>query len=168
MRCEIRDARCAMRVFFFNYHDNLMLTFALPCSSSNGEMVNYSNIAADCGVSAPTVKEYFQILLDTLTGHFLPSYQKKPKRRVILAPKFYYFDVGITNYLLKRGSIAQGGESFGKAFEQFLFQEIHAHSSYSGLHYPVSNDPHPRKLGNIMVLPWRLFLQRIWGGEVMQ
>jgi uncharacterized protein len=66
---------------------------------SNGEMVNYSNIASDCGISAPTVKEYFQILEDTLTGRFLPSFQKKPKRRVILAPKFYFFDMGVANYL---------------------------------------------------------------------
>ena len=32
---------------------------------SNGEMVNYTNIASECGVSAPTIKEYFQILADT-------------------------------------------------------------------------------------------------------
>ena len=40
---------------------------------SNGEIVNYANIASDCGVSAPTVKEYFQILEDTMTGRFLAS-----------------------------------------------------------------------------------------------
>jgi predicted AAA+ superfamily ATPase len=39
---------------------------------SNGEIVNYTNIAAECGVSGPTVKEYFQILEDTMTGRFLP------------------------------------------------------------------------------------------------
>jgi uncharacterized protein len=104
---------------------------------SNGEMVNYSNIASDCGISAPTVREYFQILEDTLIGRFLPSFQKNPKRRVILAPKFYFFDVGLVNYLLKRGTISLGSESFGKAFEHFIFQEISAHSHYSGLSYPI-------------------------------
>ena len=104
---------------------------------SNGELVNYSNIATDCGVSAPTVKEYFQILEDTLTGRFLPSYQKRPKRRVILSPKFYYFDIGIANYLLKRGNIEQGSESFGKAFEHFIFNDLQSHSHYTRLHYPI-------------------------------
>ena len=104
----------------------------------NGEIVNYSNISAECGVSSPTVRGYFQILEDTLTGRFLPSFQKKPKRRVILAPKFYYFDIGITNFLLKRKSIVQGNETFGKAFEHFIYNEIYAHSQYSDLHYPVS------------------------------
>lgn len=105
---------------------------------SNGEIVNYSNIASECGVSSPTIKEYFQILEDTLIGRFLPSYQKKPKRRVILTPKFYYFDVGLANYLLKRGTIQLGSESFGKAFEHFIFHELISHSSYSGLNYRIS------------------------------
>lgn len=117
---------------------NSFSRFLEAAAFSNGEMVNYSNIASDCGVSPPTVKEYFQILEDTLTGRFLPSFQKKPKRRVILAPKFYYFDIGITNYLLKRGRIEMGSESFGKVFEHFIYQEIYAHSRYSGLNYPLS------------------------------
>ncbi|MCK9457659.1 MAG: AAA family ATPase, partial [Candidatus Riflebacteria bacterium] len=104
---------------------------------SNGEMVNYTNIASECGVSAPTIKEYFQILADTLTGNFLPSFQKRPKRRVILAPKFYFFDVGIVNFLLKRGQIEQGSEMYGNAFEHFIYQEMVAHSQYSGIQYPL-------------------------------
>ncbi len=103
----------------------------------NGEMVNFTNIASDCGVSIPTVREYFQILEDTLCGRFLPSFQKRPKRRVILAPKFYFFDVGVANYLLKRGKIVHGSEAFGSAFEHFIYLELLAHSHYSGLNYPI-------------------------------
>ena len=105
---------------------------------SNGEMVNYSNIAGECGISPPTVREYFQILEDTMTGRFLPSYQKRPKRRVILAPKFYYFDPGIAGFLLKRGKIEMGSEVFGNAFEHFIYHEIYSHSHYSDLNYPLS------------------------------
>ena len=94
--------------------------FLEVASFSNGEIVNYSNIATECGVSAPTVKEYFQILEDTLIGRFLPSYNKKPKQRVILVPKFYYFDLAISNHFLKRVSILPGSEIFGRAFEHFI------------------------------------------------
>jgi predicted AAA+ superfamily ATPase len=111
--------------------------FLESAAFSNGEMVNYANIASDCGVSAVTVKEYFQILEDTLIGRFLPSYQKKPKRRVITAPKFYFFDIGIVNHLLKRGKIEVGSELFGNAFEHFIYNELYAHSSYSGIDYPI-------------------------------
>lgn len=105
---------------------------------SNGEMVNFSNIASDTGVSVPTVKEYFQILEDTLIGRYLESFRKKAKRRVILAPRFYFFDVGIANALLRRGKIELGNEIYGKAFEHFIYQEIYAHAQYSGLHYPIT------------------------------
>jgi predicted AAA+ superfamily ATPase len=187
---------------------------------TNGEMVNYSNIASETGVSVPTIKEYFQILENTLLGRYLPSFQKNPKRRVITAPKFYLFDVGIVNSLLNRGKIEAGNEIFGKAFEHFIYQEIYAHSRYSDLNYPVkywrtasqieidfvlgdhevaievkataaatnrhlkglksfaeeyatkklilvTNDPYPRLVENISVLPWNVFLQRLWGGEII-
>lgn len=105
---------------------------------TNGEMVNYTNIASETGVSVNTVKSYFKILDDTLLGRYLPSFQKKPKRRVITAPKFYLFDIGIVNSLLNRGKIEPGNEIFGKAFEHFIYQEIYAHSRYSDLNYNIS------------------------------
>lgn len=112
--------------------------FLEAASLNNGEVVNFINIARECGVSGPTVKEYFQILVDMLLARFVPAFQKRPKRRVIHAPKFYLFDVGIANALLKRRTISAGSEIFGHAFEQFIFQEVIAHSHYSGLEYPVS------------------------------
>ena len=42
---------------------------------SHGELTNYANIARDCGVDAKTVKEYYQILVDTLLGTFIEPYQ---------------------------------------------------------------------------------------------
>ncbi|MDR3250364.1 MAG: DUF4143 domain-containing protein, partial [Tannerella sp.] len=49
----------------------------------------------------------------------------------IQSPKFYYFDVGIANYLLKRKNIEQGTDNFGHAFEHLLMQEIIAYLGYS-------------------------------------
>lgn len=39
----------------------------------NGEVVNYTNIAQDVGVSAAAVKDYYTILVDTLLGDFVPA-----------------------------------------------------------------------------------------------
>jgi len=68
--------------------------FLSAAALSDGELVNFTNIARDCGISGPTVREHFQILVDTLLGSFLPAYTKRPKRLVIQAPKFYFADVG--------------------------------------------------------------------------
>lgn len=105
---------------------------------SNGEIVNYTNIATETGVSSVTVKEYFEILQDTLIAYFVPSYRKRPKRRVFNAPKFYFFDVGIASFLLKRGEIVPQSENFGRALEHFVLQELIAHSHYSGMDYKIS------------------------------
>jgi predicted AAA+ superfamily ATPase len=103
------------------------LEIAAQCS---GEMIVYNNIAQDCGISAHTVKEYFNILEQTLIGYLIPGFSSTTKRRAILAPKFYYFDVGIVNYLLKRKNLEPGNDAFGHAFEHLLMQEIIACLSY--------------------------------------
>lgn len=104
--------------------------FLNAAALSDGEMVNFATIARDCGVSAPASKEYFQILVDTMLGHFLEAYRKRPKRRVIGAPKFYFSDVGVVNNLAKRGYLEPGSELFGKAFENWVFHELNAQRSY--------------------------------------
>jgi predicted AAA+ superfamily ATPase len=98
---------------------------------SDTEPVNFSTIARDCGVSSQTIKGYFQILEDTLLGRWLPSYRKRPKRRIAISPKFYFADVGTVNFLAKRGRIEQGAELFGKAFENWCFHELNAYNIYS-------------------------------------
>ncbi len=112
--------------------------FLEAAALTNGEVVNQTNIARECGLSVPTVADYFDILVETLVGRFVPAYQARPKRRTVSAPRFYFFDVGLANYLLQRGDISPRTEAFGKAFEHFLFQEIKAHAHYSGANYPVS------------------------------
>jgi len=105
---------------------------------SHGELINYANISRDCGTDAKTVKEYFQILADTLLGRLLLPYKKRQERQVIgKAPKFYLFDVGVAGAITKRHVVEEKGEGFGRAFEHFVFMELTAHASYSELHYDL-------------------------------
>lgn len=97
---------------------------------SDGEMLNYSNIATECGVSAKTVKSYYQILYDTMLGYEIPAYRKVIKRQIVQAPKFYYFDVGLSNYLMGRHNLKRGSDDYGHAFEHFVMQEIIAYKGY--------------------------------------
>lgn len=105
--------------------------FLEAAALTSGEMLVYSNIAADCGVSSVTVKSYFEILVDTLFGYFVPAYTKTVKRKLIQAPKFYLFDVGVTNYLLRRSHLRQGSPEYGHAFEHFVIQELIAYLGYN-------------------------------------
>lgn len=105
---------------------------------SDGEMLNYSNIASDCGVSAKTVKSYFQILYDTLIGYEIPAFRKEIKRKVMQAPRFYYFDVGIANYLMGCNSLRRGTDDYGHAFEHLVMQEIIAYKGYNDKRETIS------------------------------
>jgi len=105
---------------------------------SDGEIVNFSNVARECGVSSHTTKSYFQILEDTLLGRWLPSYRRRAKRRVIGSPKFYFVDVGVVNRLARRGEILPGSELYGKAFENWVFHELTAYNSYRESGQPLS------------------------------
>ena len=189
---------------------------------SHGQVLNFSNIARDCGVDAKTVREYFRILVDTLLGVFVEPFSRRRSRAVIVrAPKFYLFDVGVAGYLSGRRLDRAAGPAFGQALEHYLLMEILAFRSYrerdvpvrywrtkSGLevdfvlgreaevaievkgtgrvrpedtkgirafceeHRPrraivVSNDPAPRRAGDVDVLPWRAFLERLWGNAIV-
>jgi uncharacterized protein len=104
--------------------------FLTAAALADGQLVNYSTISRDCGVSPYAAKEYFQVLVDTLLGTFLPAYRKRPKRRVVQTPKFYFADVGVVNHLARRGTLAPGTELIGAAFENWVFHELSAYRAY--------------------------------------
>ena len=104
--------------------------FLDAASLSDGEVVNVSNVARECGVSQHTAKNYFGVLVDMLLARWVPSYRSRPKRRVIQAPKFYFADVGIVNRLARRGTLAPGSELYGKAFENWVCHELSAWLGY--------------------------------------
>jgi len=106
---------------------------------SHGELTNYSNIARDCGVDSKTVREYYQILVDTLLAVRIEPFKKRQSRQVITkASKYYMFDVGVAGYLIKRHLAELKGAEFGKAFEHFLLMEIVAYRSYTGKNFAIN------------------------------
>lgn len=107
-------------------------------SFSHAELLNYSSIARDCGVDSKTVREYFQILVDTLLGTFLEPFSRRRSRAVITrAPKFYLFDVGVAGHLSGRRIERAAGPDFGRAFEHFVLMEILAYRAYREHDFPV-------------------------------
>ncbi|MBQ6956357.1 MAG: ATP-binding protein [Bacteroidales bacterium] len=106
------------------------LRFLEVAAQSDGEMLVYKNVAQDCGIDYRTVKSYFEILQDTLIGYLIPGFTLSKKRSAMQSPKFYYYDVGITNFLLGRRKMEPGSELFGHSFEHFIIQELVAWLGY--------------------------------------
>ncbi|MBU4292498.1 MAG: AAA family ATPase [Actinobacteria bacterium] len=188
---------------------------------SHGELTNYSNIARDCGVDSKTVKEYYQILIDTLLAVRIDPFKKRQSRKIITkAPKYYLFDVGVANYLRKQHLEEERGEEFGRAFEHFLLMEILAYKAYSDKNFEINfwrtktglevdfilsggeiaveikganridkrdfnaleafteeylpkrnfivcNEKDKRLHGKIEIIPWSIFLQELWAGDIL-
>jgi len=97
---------------------------------ANGNEINYERLASDCQVSPNTLKNYIQILDDTLLGFSLPGYTKSKKRKAIFRSKYYLFDLGVTNFLANRSRIKDRSKEFGDAFEHFIILEMRAFISY--------------------------------------
>lgn len=103
--------------------------FLRVAALTSGELLNYTNIGRESGVSAKVVRNYFQILEDTLLGFRVQPWRKTKKRRLIETEKFYLFDVGVTNYLSRR-SPKMGTPEFGHSFENYILMELKAYQAY--------------------------------------
>ena len=95
-----------------------------------GQELNYSSIASETSVTSKTIKEYFQILDDTLLGTILPPWKKMVRKQLAGSPKFYFFDNGVTNALRENLSHTPTGHELGQIFEQTVIQEVRALLSY--------------------------------------
>ena len=104
--------------------------FLETAALSNGELLNFENVARNCAVPPRTVREYFYILEDTLVGTMVRPFRRVQKRKTISSAKFYFFDVGVGNVLAKRRDILPKTENFGKVLEHFVFTELRAYLAY--------------------------------------
>lgn len=116
------------------------LRFLTLAGDENGNVINYSNIARETGTSYHTVKEYFQILEDTLIGFLLLPYARSARKRLVKHPKFYFFDTGVHRALTKKIAVPleKKTSDYGRAFEHFIITEILRLADYKELDYKFS------------------------------
>ncbi len=111
--------------------------FLEAASFSQGSVLNISEVARECAVERKVVENYFGILEDLLIAYRLPIFSKKAKRRLIVHPKFYFFDVGVYRTLRPLGPLDTPEEAEGAAFETLFFQELMALNHYYGNRYSL-------------------------------
>jgi predicted AAA+ superfamily ATPase len=193
--------------------------FLRVAAITSSELLSYANVARESGVSDKVVRSYFDILEDTYLGFRVPPWKSSKHRRMILAEKFYLFDVGVANHLARRQA-RLGSAEFGKSFEHYILMELKAYQAYRQPDLPITFwrtaagqevdfilgdkdlaieikgsprvhdgdlrslaalaedgpvrrsavvclEKEPRRLSRgLEVLPWRLFLERLWAGDL--
>ena len=104
--------------------------FLEVASFSQGALLNVSSVAREVGKDRKVVEDYFTILEDLLLAFRLPVFQKRAKRKVVVHPKFYYFDVGLYRGLRPLGPLDDAGLTQGAALETLVLQEMRALNDY--------------------------------------
>ncbi len=98
----------------------------------NGQVLNVSNIARDAGVARPTVQRYFDTLVDTLIGFWLPAWKPRAKVKEASHPKFYFFDTGVVRAIQNRLREPLESAERGSLLETLVLHEIRSWINVSG------------------------------------
>lgn len=101
-------------------------------AADDGLTVNASTVARDCGVSVKTVQSYYEILEDTFLALRLDAHRASARKRLVAHPRYYLFDMGVTNALTGETGGALGASVRGRRFEQFVVTQVKAALSYAG------------------------------------
>jgi predicted AAA+ superfamily ATPase len=98
---------------------------------ANGQVTNVTSLARDSAVARPTVQGYFEVLIDTLIGAWLPAWRPRAKVKEVQHPKFYLFDCGVIRALSRRLREPLEGAERGHLLETLLYNELRAHMAYA-------------------------------------
>jgi predicted AAA+ superfamily ATPase len=100
---------------------------------AGGQRTNVSAIARDAGVARETVRGYFEVLVDTLLGSWLPAYRPRAKVKEVALPKFYWFDPGVLHAAAGGFDQPLAADWQGVLLEHLLLHELRAYQDYAGV-----------------------------------
>jgi uncharacterized protein len=110
--------------------------FLAIAAQSNAQIIEFANISRECSVPASTVKEYYQILEDTLLGRFLWPYDRNERKKA--RPKFYFFDCGVVRAIQNRLVDPPNPQERGFLYETWFVNELLRLNEYHGKSHDFS------------------------------
>ncbi|MBU2026219.1 MAG: ATP-binding protein [Proteobacteria bacterium] len=100
--------------------------FVKLCAGRTGQLLNLSSLAADCGISHTTARQWISILQAGFIIYLLPPHFVNFSKRVIKSPKIYFLDTGLLCYLLRIREPADLTDHAlrGAVFETYVVSEF--------------------------------------------
>ena len=129
---DIRDlTQVADELSFFRF-----VTIVAARTASN---VNYSTLAEEAGISAPTAKQWLSILVSSGLVTLIEPYFNNALKRVIKAPRMYFTDTGLCAYLTRWPSAEslEIGAMSGEFFETWVVTEVYKSYINAGKRPPL-------------------------------
>lgn len=92
----------------------------------NGQVVNIAGLSRDAQVQRPTAQGYFDVLVDTLLGDWLPAFRERVRVKQVAQPKFYFFDPGVARAAAGRLRLPLDSAERGPLLETWILHELRA------------------------------------------
>ena len=102
------------------------LKFLRVLAARTGQMIDYTDISKEVGVSAPTIKSWVSILVSSNIVYLMQPYYSNLNNRIVKTPKIYFLDTGLCSYLTNWNNpkVLESGAMSGAIFETFVVSEI--------------------------------------------
>jgi len=115
------------------------LRFLTCCAARTGQMVNYSDIAKDVGISPPTAKQWLSILVSSGIIYLVEPYYNNTLKRIIKSPNMYFMDTGLCAYLARWNNpeALEVSAMAGAFFETYVVAEIIKSYYHAGKRPPI-------------------------------
>jgi predicted AAA+ superfamily ATPase len=103
--------------------------FVELCAGRTAQLLNYSSLAADCGISQPSAKAWLSILETSFVAFRLPTFRSNLRKRLVKMPKLHFYDSGLVCWLLgiRTPDQLRSHPLRGAIFESWVVSEITKH-----------------------------------------
>ncbi len=108
--------------------------FVELCAGRTGQLLNFSSLASDCGISQPTAKAWFSVLEAGFIAFRLPAFHANHRKRLVKMPKLHFHDTGLACWLLgiRTADQLRSHPLRGPLFETWVVTEILKHRTNRG------------------------------------
>jgi hypothetical protein len=114
-------------------------TFVRLSALESGRQVNVAALSRESGIPVSTLKNYYDVLVATFLGFWMRPYAGQARKRLLTAPRFFYFDLGVRNAAAALAPDSRLAEVEGPALlEQWVAAELTARAGYLGRGYDIS------------------------------
>ena len=104
------------------------------CAGRSAQLLNFSSLADDCGISQPSAKAWLSILQTSFVVFCLPAFHSNLRKRLVKLPKLYFYDTGLLCWMLGIRSPDQirAHPLRGPIFETWVVSEVLKHRTNLG------------------------------------
>lgn len=113
----------------------LFQRFVELCAGRSAQLLNYSSLANDCGISQPSAKAWLGVLEASFIAFRLPAFHANTRKRLVKMPKLYFYDTGLVCWLLgiRQPEQLRSHPLRGPVFETWIVSEIVKHRTNQGM-----------------------------------